>query len=75
MMCLAVPGKVLEVSGNIAKVDFGHGAVREVDVTLVDVKPGQYVLVHVGYAIQVIDEEEAKETLRLWDEILSVSGV
>ena len=66
---------MLEVSGNIAKVDFGDGAVREVDVSLVDVKPGQYVLVHVGYAIQVIDEEEAKETLRLWDEILSVSGV
>ena len=44
-------------------------------MSLVDVKPGQYVLVHVGYAIQVIDEEEAKETLRLWDEILSVSGV
>ena len=74
LMCLAVPGKVLEVSGNIAKVDFGHGAVREVDVSLVDVKPGQYVLVHVGYAIQVIDEEEARETLRLWEEMLGGGG-
>jgi len=72
-MCLAVPGRVLEVHGNLAKVDFGNGAVREVDVSLVDVKPGQYVLVHVGYAIQVIDEEEARETLRLWEEILGVS--
>ena len=73
LMCLAVPGRVLEVHGNLAKVDFGNGAVREVDVSLVDVKPGQYVLVHVGYAIQVIDEEEARETLRLWEEILGVS--
>lgn len=70
-MCLAIPAKVLEIQGNIAKVDFGHGTTREVDITLVDVKKGQYVLVHVGYAIQVLDEEEAEETLKLWREILS----
>lgn len=69
-MCLAIPGKVLEIRGNIAKVDFGHGATRDVDVTLVDVRRGQYVLVHVGYAIQVLDREEAEETLKLWREIL-----
>ena len=69
-MCLAIPGKVLEIEGNTAKVDFGYGTTREVDVTLVDVKEGQYVLVHVGYAIQVLDKEEAEETLRLWREIL-----
>lgn len=69
-MCLAIPAKVVEVEGNIAKVDFGHGTAKEVDVTLVDVKVGQYVLVHVGYAIQVLDKEEAEETLKLWREIL-----
>lgn len=73
-MCLAIPAKVLEIQGNIAKVDFGHGTAREVDITLVDVKEGQYVLVHVGYAIQVLDEEEAEETLKLWREILSSVG-
>lgn len=73
-MCLAIPGRVLEVRGNTAKVDFGYGTTREVDVSLVDVEVGQYVLVHVGYAIQALDEEEAEETLRLWREILSSMG-
>jgi len=69
-MCLAVPAKVLEVKGDLAKVDFGQGIVREVNVMLVEAKVGEYVLVHAGYAIQVIDREAAEETLRLWDEIL-----
>jgi hydrogenase expression/formation protein HypC len=42
-----------------------------VNVTLVDVKVGDYVLVHAGYAIQLVDEKEALETLSLWNEILS----
>lgn len=69
-MCLAIPGKVLEIDGRTARVDFGYGATREVDVTLVDVEVGQYVLVHTGYAIQVLDKEDALETLRLWREML-----
>jgi len=69
-MCLAIPGRVLQIDGNVAKVDFGYGVTREVDVSLVDVEEEQYVLVHVGYAIQVLDAEEAEETLRLWREIL-----
>jgi len=69
-MCLAIPGKVLEIDGRTARVDFGYSAIREVDITLVDVMVGQYVLVHTGYAIQVLDEEDALETLRLWREIL-----
>jgi len=68
-MCLAIPARVLEVRGHRAKVDFG-GAVREVDVTLVDARPGQYVLVHAGFAIQVLDEREAEEMLRAWEEVL-----
>jgi hydrogenase expression/formation protein HypC len=68
-MCLAIPGRVLEIQGNTARVDFGYGAVRNVDVTLVDVRKGQYVLVHTGYAIQVMDEKDAEETLELWKEI------
>ena len=69
-MCLAIPAKVLEVQGDVAKVDFGQGIVRDVNVMLVEAHVGEYVLVHAGYAIQVIDKEAAEETLRLWEEIL-----
>jgi hydrogenase expression/formation protein HypC len=69
-MCLAVPGKVISVHEDIARVDFGEGVLREVNVALVDARKGSYVLVHAGYAIQVLDEKEAKETLSLWHQIL-----
>ena len=69
-MCLAIPAKVLEVQGDVAKVDFGQGIVRDVNVMLVEARVGEYVLVHAGYAIQAIDKEAAEETLRLWEEIL-----
>lgn len=69
-MCLAVPAEVLEIKGNVAKVDFGQGIIREVNVMLVEARVGEYVLVHAGYAIQTIDRQAAEETLRLWDEIL-----
>jgi len=51
-------------------VDFGQGVLREVNVSLVEAKVGDYVLVHAGYAIQIIEEEDAKETLALWNSIL-----
>jgi len=70
-MCLAVPGRVVEKKGELGKVDFGDGTLREVDLSLVEVEVGQYVIVHAGFAIQVLDEEEARESLRLWREILS----
>jgi hydrogenase expression/formation protein HypC len=69
-MCLAIPAKVKSINEDRAKVDFGEGVLREVNITLVNAKVGDYVLVHAGYAIQVLDEEEAQETLRLWKEIL-----
>jgi len=69
-MCLAIPAKVLNIKGHRAQVDFGGGVLREVNIALVEAKTGNYVLVHAGYAIQVLDEEEAQETLRLWNEIL-----
>jgi hydrogenase expression/formation protein HypC len=70
-MCLAIPAKVLEKTGDNAKVDFGEGTTREVNISLVDVDVGGYVIVHAGFAIEVLDEIEAKETLNLWNEILS----
>jgi hydrogenase expression/formation protein HypC len=69
-MCLAIPAKVVSIEGEKAKVDFGEGVLREVDITLVNAKTGDYVLVHAGYAIQVLEEKEALETIRLWNEIL-----
>jgi hydrogenase expression/formation protein HypC len=70
-MCLAIPARVMRVEGSKAQVDFGEGVLREVNVTLVDAKVGAYVLVHAGYAIETLDEKEALETLRLWNEILA----
>jgi len=69
-MCLAIPAKIVSVKEDKAQVDFGEGVLREVNVTLVNAKVGDYVLVHAGYAIQVLEEKEALETLRLWNEIL-----
>ena len=70
-MCLAIPARVMSVKGEKAQVDFGEGVLRDVNVTLVDAKVGEYVLVHAGYAIQKMDEKEALETLALWKEVLA----
>jgi hydrogenase expression/formation protein HypC len=72
-MCLAVPGKVLEIHTNIepvmAVVDFG-GIRKKVCIELVpEVKIGDYVVVHVGFAISIVDEEDAVETLKLFEEM------
>jgi len=69
-MCLAIPGKVVSVNGNIAVIDFG-GVQRETNVSLVEVKPGDYVIVHAGFAIQAVDELDALETIKLWEELLA----
>ena len=74
-MCLAIPAKIVSINpkGDKAQVDFGDGTVRTVNVSLVKTKIGQYVIVHAGFAIQVMDVKEAQETLQLWKEILSKS--
>ncbi|MCU0596514.1 MAG: HypC/HybG/HupF family hydrogenase formation chaperone [Desulfobacterota bacterium] len=64
-MCLSVPGKVVEVHNNMAKVEIG-GVIREVSTDVCpDVAVGEYVLIHTGFAIQKLDEKEALETLDL----------
>ena len=70
-MCLAIPARVMCLDDGKAQVDFGEGVLRDVNVTLVDANVGDYVLVHAGYAIQTVDEEDALETLALWKEILA----
>lgn len=70
-MCLAVPAKILEINGQKAKVDFGSVS-TEVNISLIESpKIGDYVIVHAGYAIQVMDAAEAAETLELFQQILS----
>jgi hydrogenase expression/formation protein HypC len=72
-MCLAVPAKILEITGDKAIAEFG-GVKREVMVNLLaNVKVGDYVIVHTGFAIETLDEREALETLKLWKEILQGS--
>lgn len=68
-MCLAIPGKILEVDGPEGLVDFG-GTKRKVRLDLVDAEIGDYVIVHVGYAIEVMDERQAQETLKYWSKHL-----
>jgi hydrogenase expression/formation protein HypC len=69
-MCLAIPAKVLDIKDNVATVDFG-GVSRPVRVDLVEAKVGDYVIVHTGYAISVLDEAEAVESLKLWKQLLA----
>jgi hydrogenase expression/formation protein HypC len=72
-VCLAIPGKIVDIDpeNERAVVDYGDGTKREANITLVEVKIGDYVLVHAGFAIQVLDEKDAKETLDLFREMLS----
>ena len=67
-MCLAVPVRVLQIDGQKALVEIG-GLSRQVSIMLVpDTRVGDYVLLHAGFAIQKLDEEEATETIRLFAE-------
>ncbi|MGW7020374.1 HypC/HybG/HupF family hydrogenase formation chaperone [Streptomyces decoyicus] len=72
-MCLAVPGKVLDIEERdgtrMATVDFG-GVVKEVCLEYVpDLQVGEYAIVHVGFALQRLDEESARQTLALFEEL------
>ena len=71
-MCLAIPGKIVEIvdaENHIAKVEIG-GVRRGVHTGMLDdIKIGDYVLVHVGFAMSKIDEREAQETLRILQEL------
>lgn len=70
-MCVAIPGKVIELNGKRGKVDF-NGNIIEVNVSLVDVKVGSYVLVHAGYAVEVVKRELAEELSNLFADLEDV---
>jgi hydrogenase expression/formation protein HypC len=68
-MCLSIPAKVLSVDGVIARASVG-GAIVNTSLHLVDdVKIGDYVLIHSGFALQKISEQEALETIRIIEEL------
>ena len=68
-MCLAIPGKVIEINGDYAQVDFG-GVTRRVGLALLEVvSEGDYIIVHAGYAIEILNEQEAEERLKLFHEL------
>lgn len=67
-MCLSIPAKVISIDGENAVVSVG-GAEYNANLGIVeDVKVGDYILLHTGFAIQKLDEEEAKETLKIFQE-------
>ncbi|HDN78833.1 MAG: hypothetical protein DRI61_10270 [Chloroflexi bacterium] len=73
-MCLAIPARIISINGYNAEVDIG-GVRRTVSLLFVpEAKVGDYVYVHTGYAISVLDEEQAHETLRLLEEMFEQYG-
>ncbi len=73
-MCLSVPAKILKIDGLMADVSVG-GAVFRAGIHMVEnAKPGDYILLHAGFAIQKISEEEALETIRILKELEDIGG-
>ncbi len=73
-MCLAIPGKVVAISEEngmkMGTVDVNGSLTRACLEYVPDIQLGQYTIVHAGFALKIIDEEEAAESLKLWDELL-----
>ena len=79
-MCLAIPGRILSILGEdplmrSGRVDFG-GVIKEINLVYTpEAQPGQYVLAHVGFAMAVIDEDEAQRVLDALNEAASRAGL
>lgn len=68
-MCVAIPMQIIEIKGDKARVSY-QDVIRETSLILIeDPKIGEWVLMHSGYAISKIDDEEAKKTIEMFDEI------
>ena len=67
-MCIAIPGRVVSVEGQTAQVDF-KGNTVPVNIGLVAPKTGQYVVVHAGCAIEVMEKEKAEELIELFSDL------
>ena len=73
-MCLAIPVLIKSIEGTEAEAEIG-GVTRKISIQLTpEAKVGDYALIHTGFAINILDKEEAEETLRLLKEIAAFSG-
>ncbi len=73
-MCLAIPAQIMKIiDESLVVADFGRGVQREVSIALMgeEMKLGDWIIIHTGYAVSKMDPEDAKETLALWEEIWS----
>lgn len=73
-MCIAIPGRVTQIDGDTASVDFSGNLVK-VNTGLVEPKVGQYVLVHAGCAIEVMEKDQAQEIIDLFADIDALEGM
>jgi hydrogenase expression/formation protein HypC len=78
-MCLGIPGKILTIyeenSTRMAKIDFG-GVTREACIEVIpDAKPGDWTIVHAGFALNLLSEEEARETLDILQEMSELAAL
>lgn len=75
-MCLAIPSKIIRIKNSTATIDV-YGARRDISLLLLDedIKVGDYVLVHAGFAIQKIQEDYAEETLGLFKKLFELEDV
>ncbi len=72
-MCLAIPAKIISIDGDTARTSIG-GSFVDANLSFIDkANIGDYVLVHAGFAIEKIDEEEARETLKIFQELDEVN--
>ncbi len=68
-MCLAIPGKILKIDGNSALIDF-DGLTQNVIIALIqNPEVGKFVIVHAGYAIEMMNEKDALESIEQWKEL------
>ena len=70
-MCLGIPAKIIEIENSFAKAQIGE-IIRDISLDIVDqdVSVGDYVIIHAGFAIHKIDEEEAKKSLEFFQELM-----
>ena len=67
-MCVAAAGKIIEIRGTVARVDIMHN-ICEADIRLVDAKVGDYVLIHAGFALEILKMDRAQEMMDIFAEL------
>lgn len=64
-MCLAVPGKIIEINEDIAKIDYGKDIIREGNCSLVECIIGDYVIIQAGFILEIVDKNRAEEMFKI----------